>query len=225
MCGRFVSRVEAALEREWELKRPPPPFASFNVAPSMDIPVVRLDREGHREVILMRWGLIPYWAKDERIGHRMINARAETAPTKPAFRMPFRRQRCLIPAQGFYEWRKTAQGKTPYYIRLRDGSTMAFAGLWDGWKSPDGGGLRSCTIITTAANEFVAPLHDRMPVIVPRDSFHTWLTGDAEAAQQLLLPYGASELEAYPVSRFVNKPENDDPRCIEPVAGNDVPTG
>ena len=219
MCGRFVSRIEAALERDWALNRPPPPFASFNVAPSMEVPVVRLDRAGGREAVLMRWGLIPRWAKDQRIGYRLINARAETLSAKPAFRLPFQQQRCLIPAQGFYEWRRTAHGKVPYYIHPTDESMLAFAGLWDGWQSPDGQRLRSCTIITTAATRRLAPLHDRMPAIVSRDAFETWLTGGVGAAQQLLRPCTTIELDAYPVSPFVNKPGHDTPRCVEPLGG------
>lgn len=224
MCGRYVSRIEAALEREWELRRPPPPFTSYNVAPSIDVPVVRLNAEGERECILMRWGLIPCWAKDAKIGYKMINARAETVATKPAFREPFKRRRCLIPANGFYEWHKTGSVKQPYYIRPKDGSMMALAGVWDAWKNPQAERIHSCAIIVTDANERVAPLHERMPVIIARDAFDSWLSGTPQDAAALLMPYPAGEIEAFAVSTYVNKPKNDGLRCIEPLSSSPSPT-
>ena len=216
MCGRFVSKIDAALERAWKLNAPPPDFTSYNVAPGTDIPAVRLDRAGEREPLLMRWGLIPFWAKELRIGYKMINARAETVTTKPAFKHAYQRRRCLIPAAGFYEWQKAPSGKVPHYIHRRDGETMAFAGLWERWRNPETDGtVESCTIVTTAANDVLAPLHDRMPVILERGDFGLWLEPGAGDARPLLRPCPDEWLDAYPVSTYVNKPEHDDPRCIE----------
>jgi putative SOS response-associated peptidase YedK len=166
----------------------------------------------------MRWGLIPHWAKEEGIGYKLINTRAETVDSKPAFRQPFKRHRCLIPANGFYEWRKTQSGKTPYYIRLKDDSVMGFAGLWDVWTNPEGGRIESCTIITTAANALIKPLHDRMPLIISPDDYDVWLTGNVGEASEVVGMSSSAGLEAYPVSTRVNKPENDDPMCIERLA-------
>ena len=150
----------------------------------------------------------------------MINARAETAPEKPSFRRAFRDQRCLIPADGFYEWQRTNGAKQPYYIRMKEGRPFAFAGLWESWKDEDGPEIRSCTILTTKPNALAAEIHDRMPVILPAGAYDVWL--DPEAGRDelygLLAPYPEDEMEAYPVSRFVNSPQNNDPRCIEPAA-------
>lgn len=218
MCGRYVSKIDAAIERYFQVKKPRFAFASYNVAPSKDVPVVRQAEGGERELVLMRWGLIPFWAKDKRIGYKMINARSETVDTKPAFRQPFNRHRCLIPANGFYEWQKRRGGKVPYYIHPRDGSMMGFAGLWDIWKNPEGECIESCTIITTVANELVKPLHDRMPLIISPDAYGCWLTGNVDEASEVISTSPSVPLEAYPVSTLVNKPENDDPSCIERVA-------
>lgn len=218
MCGRFVSKVDADLERHFSLTKVPFDFSSYNVAPGRNVPVVRRSESGERELVLMRWGLIPYWAKEERIGYKMINARAETVDSKPAFRQPFKRHRCLVPANGFYEWRKAQSGKTPYYIRLKDEPVMGFAGLWDIWTTPEGERIESCTIITTAANEIIKPLHDRMPLIIARDDYGVWLTANVDVASDVVAMCPSVQLEAYPVSTRVNKPENDDPSCIERVA-------
>jgi len=180
--------------------------------------VVRQSDGGERELVLMRWGLIPHWAKEERIGYKMINARAETVDSKPAFRQPFKRHRCLIPANGFYEWRKTQSGKIPYYIHLRDEPVMGFAGLSDIWNNPEGERIESCTIITTAANAVIKPLHDRMPLIIAPDDYGVWLTGNVDGASEVLGMPSPVQLEAYPVSTRVNKPQNDDESCIERVA-------
>jgi len=218
MCGRFVSKVDADLERHFNLQKVSFDFSSYNVAPGRNVPVVRKDESGGRELVLMRWGLIPHWAKEERIGYKMINARAETVASKPAFRQPFKRHRCLIPANGFYEWRKTQSGKTPYYIRLKNDPVMGFAGLWDIWTNPEGERIESCTIITTAANEVIRPLHDRMPLIIRPDAYGVWLTGNVDGASDVVGMPSSVQLETYPVSTRVNKPVNDDPRCIERVA-------
>ena len=218
MCGRYVSKIDADLERHFNVTKVPFDFSSYNVAPGRDVPVVRQAEIGQRELVLMRWGLIPHWAKEERIGYKMINARVETVASKPAFRQPFKRHRCLIPANGFYEWRKTQSGKTPYYIHPRDGSIIGFAGLWDIWTNPEGEPIESCTIITTAANELIKPLHDRMPLIITPDDYGVWLTGNVDGASDVVRMSSSVPLQAYPVSTRVNKPANDDPGCIERVA-------
>ena len=165
-------------------------------------------------------GLIPPWADDPGIGSRMINARSETAPGKPSFRRAFRERRCLIPADGFYEWQRTNGAKQPYYIHMEDGRPFAFAGLWESWSKGGEGEVRTCTILTTGANALVGEVHDRMPVILAHDAYDVWLDPDSEREELtgLLAPYPEDEMEAYPVSRFVNSPSNNDPRCIEPAA-------
>jgi len=218
MCGRYVSKIDADVERHFSLTKVPFDFSSYNVAPGRNVPVVRQSDGGERELVLMRWGLIPHWAKEERIGYKMINARAETVDSKPAFRQPFKRHRCLIPANGFYEWRKTQSGKIPYYIHLRDEPVMGFAGLSDIWNNPEGERIESCTIITTAANAVIKPLHDRMPLIIAPDDYGVWLTGNVDGASEVLGMPSPVQLEAYPVSTRVNKPQNDDESCIERVA-------
>jgi putative SOS response-associated peptidase YedK len=218
MCGRYVSKIDAALERHFNLTKVPFDFSSYNVAPGTNVPVVRQSDSGGRELVLMRWGLIPHWAKEERIGYKMINARAETAASKPAFRQPFKRHRCLIPANGFYEWRKTQSGKTPYYIRLKNDPVMGFAGLWDIWTNPEGERIESCTIITTAANEVIQPLHDRMPLIIAPDDYGVWLTTNVDGVLEVMGMPSSAQLESYPVSTRVNKPGNDDPGCTERLA-------
>ena len=179
-----------------------------------------LSEGGERRLEMLRWGLIPPWADESQIGSRMINARAETAPEKPSFRRAFRVRRCLIPADGFYEWKRTNGSKQPYYIHMKDERPFAFAGLWESWNDNSGPAIRSCTILTTGPNALVAGVHDRMPVILPAGSYDAWLDPEAERDElaALLAPYPEDEMEAYPVSRFVNSPSNNDPRCIEPAA-------
>ncbi len=200
----------------------------YNIAPTQEVPIVRSSpfleadaaRAPLRELALARWGLVPFWAKDPSIGNRMINARGETVAQKPAFRAAFRKRRCLLPADGFYEWVKTDAGKQPWYIHAAGGEPLAFAGLWELWDPPDGGApLASCTIITTGANEFMRPLHERMPVMLDARGREAWL--DAAAAppdlQALLAPAPEALLEAWPVSRRVNSPFNEDASLVEPV--------
>lgn len=221
MCGRYtLSTRMDELARQFELAEYPASIsASYNVAPTQQVAVVVSDGEA-RKLEMFHWGLVPPWADDPGIGSRMINARSETAAGKPSFRKPFRERRCLILADGFYEWRKTNGGKQPYYFRMEDGRPFAFAGLWEKW----GGGrekLRSCTILTTGPNDVVRGVHDRMPVILPPEDHALWLDPDvqeAEALGPLLKPYSAGEMQAYPVSRSVNSPSNNDSRCIEPAA-------
>ena len=221
MCGRYTLRtpVEKLAEEfgfdATSVELPP----NYNVAPTQEVAAV-LSEGGERRLELLRWGLIPSWADDPGIGSRMINARAETAPEKPSFRRAFRERRCLIPADGFYEWKRMNGTKQPYYIRMREGRPFAFAGLWEGWKDDGGPEIRSCAILTTAPNALAGEIHDRMPVILPAGAYDAWLDPEAEKEElvALLAPYPEAEMEAYPVSRFVNSPSNNDPRCIEPAA-------
>ena len=172
---------------------------------------------------MLRWGLIPSWADDPSIGGRMINARAETAAVKPAFRSAFRARRCLIVADGFYEWRKVGTRKQPYYIHLRGHRPFALAGLWDRWEGPDAGPIESCTILTTEPNELIAPLHSRMPVILDGKDCGPWLdprSRSVDDLQSLLRPYSPHEMAAYPVGLRVNSPANDSPACIEPLSSS-----
>lgn len=227
MCGRYtLTAFEQQLAEEFELDDLAHPEPRYNIAPTQHAAVVRVSGEsGRRELVMHKWGLIPHWAKDMSIGSRMINARAETAAEKPAFRSSLKRQRCLVPANGFYEWKTLDPGakksaKQPYFIRRRDGGVLAFAGLWDRWPSPEGEEIGSFTILTTEPNEFMRKLHDRMPVIIPRDAYSVWLDTkgqDIERISPLLCPFPGDELVAFPVSNRVNNPKFDDPSCIEAV--------
>ncbi|MGF1473397.1 MAG: SOS response-associated peptidase [Rubrobacteraceae bacterium] len=222
MCGRYTLATEVEkLVEEFDLSGAVPDLSpSYNVAPTQDIATILGDGE-ERRLALMRWGLIPSWADDPQIGSRMINARSETAAEKPSFRAAFKKRRCLIPADGFYEWQKTNGAKQPFHIRKKGGRTFAFAGLWESWREDDGPEIRSCTILTTEANDLLTPIHGRMPVILDPENYDFWLDPDIEDAEplgQLLRPYPPEGMEAYPVSRHVNKPSNNDPRCVEPAA-------
>ena len=221
MCGRFALIVDASVLAEvFEIDPPRDLKPRFNIAPTQRIPIVRAGREAPREWAEVRWGLVPSWAKDEKIGARMINARGETVAEKPSFRSAVKSRRCLIPADGFYEWVKTDGGKQPHYIHFADGRTFAFAGLWERWHTSEGEPLDTCTIITTTPNDLVATLHDRMPVILPPNVFTEWLEPEPLASdrlQGLLAPHPAADMEAYAVSTYVNKPANDDPECVTRV--------
>lgn len=221
MCGRFTLRTPAAdLVRIFELLRSDELQPRYNIAPTQPVAIIRETPKG-RELSLVHWGLIPSWSKDPSIGSRMINARAESVASKPSFRSAFRRRRCLIPADGFYEWRKvSAKAKQPYLIGRADWRPFAFAGLWEHWTGPDGGEIESCTIITTEANELLQPLHDRMPVILEPEEYADWLDpaiNDAERLQPLLDPYPPDLMALYPVSTTVNNPRNEHPACIKPL--------
>jgi putative SOS response-associated peptidase YedK len=220
MCGRFTVNVPTAGAAlafgVRETIRPVSP--SFNVAPGMSVPVV-VDEGSGRRLDSFRWGLVPSWAKDLAVGYKMINARAETLAEKPAFRRAFRGRRCLILADGFYEWKAEGGHKRPYYIRMKDSSLFAFAGLWEVWTPPEGEPVRSCAIVTTEANEFMKALHHRMPVILPAEAQGPWLdpkNHDLESLKALLLPLPEGALTAHPVSTEVNSPRNDGPRNILP---------
>jgi len=168
----------------------------------------------------MRWGLIPSWAKEMSIGNRMINARCESVHEKPAFRTAIRYRRCIIPANGFFEWKEEGGKKHPLYVRMKDDAIMGFAGVWDHWKHPDGEPLETCSILTTASNRLIQPLHDRMPVILHPEEYGLWLdreVTDPERLKALYQPYPADMMEMYPVSTLANSPRNDSPECIEPL--------
>ncbi len=226
MCGRYVitSSPEAfrALFRYPEQPNFPP---RYNVAPTQPIPVVRLN-EGARQFVLMRWGLLPSWVKDPKTFTLLINARGESAAQKPAFRAAMKRRRCLIPADGFYEWKPVAGRKQPYFVRARSGTPLAFAGLWETWTGPDGEELDTAAIVTTSANRALAGIHGRMPVIVPPDAFDLWLdcaSVDAETASALIVPAPDNLLEAYEISTAVNRTANDNPKLLEPLAAGTEP--
>ena len=238
MCGRFnVHDLAGALLWLFEMSEGPDQPPRYNITPSQPIADGRMGKEdgggidggredearegGAREVIMLNWGLIPSWSKDAAMGARMINARAETVAEKPSFRAAFRQRRCLIPAQGYYEWRKEDGGKQPYHIHMRDGEPFAFAGLWEYWQSGEGQVIESCAIITTEANGPVRAVHHRMPVIVEREDFDTWLDSGAKGGdiqKALLRPYtGEERMVVHKVSKEVNSPRNNHPGCIEPI--------
>ena len=223
MCGRFTLTVDTGQLQEafpWvDISDGFQP--RYNIAPTQPVAVVPND--GKNQLDYFTWGLIPSWAKDPAIGNRMINARAETLAEKPSFRSAFRRRRCLVLADGFYEWRKEPdqKTKTPMYLQLESRSPFAFAGLWEFWQSPDGSKVLSCTIITTQPNSLVERIHNRMPVILPPAAYEQWLASEEQDPSQLaplLRPYPAEEMVAYPVSRLVNSPQNDVPECVRPLA-------
>ena len=218
MCGRYSLIVDASvLAGVFEIDPPRDLKPRFNIAPTQTVPIVRAGREAPREWAEVRWGLVPLWAKDSKIGARMINARGETVAEKPSFRSAVKSRRCLIPADGFYEWVATNGGKRPHFIHFADGRPFAFAGLWERWDKGGDQPLDTCTIITTTPNRLVAGLHDRMPVILAPDVFREWLAPQPLAPdrlQDLLVPCPTAGMEAYPVSTHVNKPTNDDPDCI-----------
>jgi len=224
MCGRFTLITDSKkLAESFAEFEPPAALAPrYNIAPSQPIAVVA--NNGQNKIDFFQWGLIPSWAKDPKIGNRMINARSETLAEKPSFKTAYKRRRCLILADGFYEWRRNPQGggKTPMYIHLKSHQPFAFAGLWETWTSPEDDMILSCTIITTEPNDFMAFIHNRMPVILPREAYAQWLNPaeqKPEQLQPLLAPYPAEQMAAYPVSTVVNSPGNDTPDCIEPVKG------
>ena len=224
MCGRFTLTADPNDLREafpW-LNIPQPLQPRYNIAPSQPVAVVAND--GKHTLDYFVWGLVPSWAKDPSIGSRMINARAETLVEKPSYRNAFRRRRCLILADGFYEWKAPqAKGsKTPMYIQLKGGKPFALAGLWEDWNSPEGSRILSCTIITTQPNDFMKNIHDRMPVILPESAYQTWLNPmemNPALLQPLLQPYPAQAMSAYQVSTLVNSPANELADCIQPVNG------
>jgi putative SOS response-associated peptidase YedK len=186
----------------------------FNIAPTQEAPVVRVDKEGAREIAMLRWGLVPFWAKDLKAGTKMINARSEGVESKPAFRDALRQRRCVVPATGFFEWQGEPGRKQPFAITLPQQPLIAFAGLWERWKPAEGEPVETFTILTTEANATIAPIHDRMPVILPMDAVDTWLTGPAAEAAKLLTPY-AGPMELRAVGQHVSNVKNEGPECLD----------
>jgi putative SOS response-associated peptidase YedK len=220
MCGRYTLKTPVnVLAERFQLDEYPSSLTpSYNIAPTQEVAAV-VQEDDRRKLELFHWGLIPSWAKDPAVGNRMINARAETVSGKPSFRTASKKRRCLIVADGFYEWQKSDNGKQPFYLRMKDSSLFAFAGLWESWDK--GEEIRSCSIITTDANDLMNEIHHRMPVILPPENYGVWLDPDfdeKEALSELLRPYPSEEMKAYAVSRRVNRPSNNEPSVIEPAA-------
>jgi putative SOS response-associated peptidase YedK len=224
MCGRFVFMSKTALlieefgldEISWQFK------PNYNVAPGQDVPVIV--KNGKRVLEKFRWGFVPFWAEDPSIGNRMINARAETISEKRSFARAFKNRRCLIVADGFYEWKKEGNIKIPFYFHLRSGKPFGFAGLYETWRSPEGKDLTTCTIITTEPNEIIKPVHNRMPSIIDRERRETWLDNNIqnpEGLPFLLKPFNSALMEGYEVSRKVNSFKINGPECIKPVGSRD----
>lgn len=225
MCGRFsLTHTSEDLLEYFQLAKVPSLEPRYNIAPSQDIAAVR-QVGNERQLVLLRWGLVPFWADDPQIGYRTLNARSETAHITPAFRKAFRVRRCLIPANGFFEWDKKGGSKQPFFIHRVDGRPMAFAGLWEKWHEKEGGTvIESCTILTTDANETVGKLHNRMPVILEPENFDQWLNPEVTSIEKLgplLHPARKGILTLYPVSTYVNKATNEGEKCIELVEEKD----
>ena len=219
MCGRYSFVPTESIAARFDIQQAQLTLLPrYNVAPSQSMPVVV--RNSPNRLVEMQWGLIPSWSKEPRAQFSTINARAETITKSPVFRGPFKSQRCLVPASGFYEWRQTGQGKQPYCIRLKEEDLFAFAGLYDVWRDREGNELYSYTIITTPPNDLVAPIHNRMPVILEQEDEQVWLDNEADSARllALLVAYPADEMEAYPVSRAVNSPANEGAELLQSVA-------
>ena len=223
MCGRFSQSQPAdAIAQAFQVAVPSL-TPRYNIAPTQSVAtVLQTPEHNDRQFKLLYWGLIPSWAKDPKMGARLINARAETVAEKPAFRSAFRQRRCLVLADGFYEWQKqeSKKQKQPYYFRFKDGRPFAFAGLWERWQDGNSETIESCTLLTTEANELMCPIHDRMPVILDPMHYDLWLNPDVkkrEFLEPLLHPYPTEEMMAYPVSQTVNKPSNDRAECIESI--------
>lgn len=223
MCGRYrLSRRKKLIEEYFEAAESETEWTPrYNIAPTQVVPVIRQNpKEPVRELSLARWGLIPSWAKDSSGAARMINARSETAGTMPAFRDSLRSRRCLIPADGFYEWQRMEKAKQPYCFEVGEGELFAFAGLWERWRDPAGKTIESCSILTTAPNAVTSPVHDRMPVILDPDCYDLWLDPgmrEMGVASEMLKPFDARLMRCYPISARINHVVNDDEECSKPV--------
>jgi putative SOS response-associated peptidase YedK len=226
MCGRFRLTRASKLAERFAIEPEDDWVPHYNIAPTQNIPVIRQHAEEPKRFgSQRRWGLIPYWSKDASIGFKMINARADTVATKPAFRDSLKRRRCLIPADGFYEWKKDGKSKNPFCFTMTDDSLFAFAGLWDDWRNPEGQRIETCSIITTTPNALCADVHDHMPVILPDDVYDLWLDPGFQKTDtvcDLLKPFDANLMRRYEVSRRVNLVKYDDAACAEPVVGETV---
>lgn len=222
MCGRFtLSQTAEAIYQTFHVNKIPDLEPQYNIAPTQMVAAVLHNPETkQREFQKLRWGLIPSWAKDLGMGAKLINARAETAAEKPAFRSAFKHRRCLVVADGFYEWQTKEGKKQPFYFHLKEGKPFGFAGLWEQWRSPQGEEITSCTILTTKCNELLEPIHERMPVILQPQDYSLWLDPQVqtpEPLQQLLHPYPSEAMMAYPVTTVVNSPKHNSPDCIKPL--------
>ncbi len=217
MCGRFtLTRPARDVAEHFHLDQIPTAEPRWNIAPTQSVLAVRRREPSATEAVLLRWGLVPSWATDLSIGVRLLNARAETVLEKPSFRTAFHRRRCLLPADGFYEWQSVAGKKQPIHFRFRDARLFAFAGLWEHWHGPDGG-VESCTVLTTQANDLVRPVHERMPVILDPDHYDAWLdprTSDPALLRSWLVPCEPAEMMAVPASMHVNNARNEGPACL-----------
>jgi putative SOS response-associated peptidase YedK len=223
MCGRFTQRADSKkLAKAFEVAEVPKAEARYNIAPTQDILGV-YELADAREMAFYKWGLIPSWAKDRSMGTRLINARSETVAEKPAFREAFKKRRCIIPSDGFYEWQRTGGRKQPFFFRMRDESPFGFAGLWERWQGEDGEVINSCAILTTEANEVLRPVHNRMPVILHPEEYSLWLGGDArerQLLQEMLRPFPAEEMVGHPVGSSVNSPRNQGAELVEELVVN-----
>ncbi|MEM8780386.1 MAG: SOS response-associated peptidase [Cyanobacteria bacterium P01_G01_bin.49] len=221
MCGRFTLTCDAVrITVFFQLATVPKLRPRYNIAPSQLIATIVQQEQEAKQLRLMKWGLIPGWAKDPKIGHRLINARAETLSEKPSFRSAFKRRRCLIVADGFYEWQQTKTGKQPYYIQFKNQQLFAFAGLWEIWHSEKNEEIESCSIITTKANELIKPIHHRMPVILSPNTYSQWLdptVTSIDKVQSFLAPYDSADMEVYQVSEKVNRSTYDQPDCFQSI--------
>jgi putative SOS response-associated peptidase YedK len=222
MCGRFVLYALAAdVAEEFDVAETPGIQPRYNIAPTQEVMIVRSAAEsGVRELVSVRWGLIPHWAKDDKMAARMINARCETIADKPAFRAAFKYRRCLIPTNGFYEWKKERTGKQPFFFGITGDKIFAFGGIWERWKSPDGREMESCSILTTESNELLKDIHDRMPLILKPEDYALWLdpqVKSADALTKLFEPFPSEFMSGRPVSPRVNSPSYDGPDCVDPI--------
>jgi putative SOS response-associated peptidase YedK len=231
MCGRYrLSRRKQIIEEHFDSVSGEEDWSPrYNVAPTQPVPIIRQHpKEPRRELSLVRWGLIPSWAKDASGAAGMINARSETAAIRPAFRDPLKARRCIIPADGFYEWARTGKTKQPFCFEVNEGDLFAFAGLWERWKDPSGNWIRTCAILTTTPNAVTSAVHDRMPVILDPDAYDLWLDPgftDVAAVSEMLKPYDARLMRSYPVSTRINQAVNDDADCAKPVEIQAPPQG
>jgi putative SOS response-associated peptidase YedK len=225
MCGRFARlysygrlKERYKLKEATMLKEPPQLDNRYNVAPAQPIAAVRAT-DSQRVLVFLKWGLIPSWSKDAKIAYKLTNARSETVAEKPSFRSAFKQRRCLIPASGFFEWKREAKHKQPFFIRPRDDDLFSFAGLWETWHDSEGEIIESCAIITTEANALMRTIHDRMPVILDTESEAVWLDSHApvEELRSLLVPFASARMEAHAVDPYVNNAKNQGPKCIEPA--------
>lgn len=221
MCGRFTTLFSPeVLKNTFGVQAPLDISPRYNIAPTQQVWIIRGSATGGRHLSSARWGLVPHWAKDLSIGNRMINARCETVHDKPAFRQSIHTRRCIVPASGFFEWTTTPTGKTPHYVSMRDGSPLAFAGIWESWKTSEGENIETFAIRTTTANSIIAPVHDRMPVILHQTEFELWLERSVNnplELQRLYQPFRAELLQEWEVSIVVNSPAHETPETIAPI--------